>query len=368
MKKQQINKISLYKKLIKEGFNLSTLLNFNDNQLLQLSSRVLLEQEDEEGEYKVTELGDDEAVEVEDGRVYKKNNKTYISTKISENEDEDVIPTDKMGNPTVYIDRNGNVDQLLRDRQEILDEIEYGGMAPMDTASFDNPDAAGFQSQGPMDSYNRYGDYESFVGLNEYVTEPQASFPNPRKGPYDSGRGLYEDININVADKSADPDYTDDGMGIFENESELDEKFASKAQQGYFFARCGECKRKDCKWCKMAKEFADDTKDFENLPKKVKKEMTESWIMSLVERYERPSMSKLDFLTFLNEQEVKTVVDPDIEDASEELPSWMDFESIFMNQPMTKPRPTTKPTTRPSKPGRKSPYKPKHKPTPKARK
>jgi len=70
MKKQQINKISLYKKLIKEGFNLSTLLNFNDNQLLQLSSRVLLEQEDEEGEYKVTELGDDEAVEVEDGRVY----------------------------------------------------------------------------------------------------------------------------------------------------------------------------------------------------------------------------------------------------------------------------------------------------------
>ena len=96
--------------------------------------------------------------------------------------------------------------------------------------------------------------------------------------------------------------------------------------------------------------------------------MTESWIMSLVERYERPSMSKLDFLTFLNEQEVKTVVDPDIEDASEELPSWMDFESIFMNQPMTKPRPTTKPTTRPSKPGRKSPYKPKHKPTPKARK
>ena len=77
MKKQQINKISLYKKLIKEGFNLSTLLNFNDNQLLQLSSRVLLEQ-DEEGEYKVTELGDDEAVEVEDGRVYKKNNKTYL--------------------------------------------------------------------------------------------------------------------------------------------------------------------------------------------------------------------------------------------------------------------------------------------------
>ena len=53
-------------------------------------------------------------------------------------------------------------------------------------------------------------------------------------------------------------------------ETELTEKFESKAQQGLFWARCKKCKSDDCKWCKMAKEFSKSTskKQYEKMPEK----------------------------------------------------------------------------------------------------
>ena len=59
------------------------------------------------------------------------------------------------------------------------------------------------------------------------------------------------------------------------DDDQLNEKFASKKQQKYFYAKCGEGKTKEQKkWCKMAKEFSDDT-NFDKLPEKVVKESTE---------------------------------------------------------------------------------------------
>ena len=81
-------------------------------------------------------------------------------------------------------------------------------------------------------------------------------------------------------------------------------------------------------------------------------------------------MTKSQFLQTLNEIAVETqdiqVIDNDVEDAKDELPAWLDFDSLFMDSPAptTKPAPTKTPS--PTKPGRKSPYKPKHKPRPKA--
>ena len=69
-----------------------------------------------------------------------------------------------------------------------------------------------------------------------------------------------------------DPDGKNDGM----EESEIKEKFQSKSQQGLFWARCNKCSSKDCKWCKMAKEFSDSTskKDYKKMPKKKRPEKT----------------------------------------------------------------------------------------------
>ncbi len=68
-------------------------------------------------------------------------------------------------------------------------------------------------------------------------------------------------------------------------EDELNEKFESKSQQGYFWARCNECKSKNCKWCKMAKEFSKSTseKDYENMP--YKKEQSEGYQEALISTY-----------------------------------------------------------------------------------
>jgi len=82
---------------------------------------------------------------------------------------------------------------------------------------------------------------------------------------------IKEDDTLNVVN---DPDATADGMGMFE--TDLTEKFESKAQQGLFWARCNKCKSDDCKWCKMAKEFSKSTskKQYEKMPKKKHPEKT----------------------------------------------------------------------------------------------
>ena len=62
-----------------------------------------------------------------------------------------------------------------------------------------------------------------------------------------------------------------DGMDD-DSDSQLQEKFQSKSQQKYFFAKCNDksqTKKIRDKWCRMADEFAQDTK-FDKLPENKK--------------------------------------------------------------------------------------------------
>jgi len=54
----------------------------------------------------------------------------------------------------------------------------------------------------------------------------------------------------------------------------IEEKFASKRQQRYFYAQAGKGGKKGKKWSKWAKEYSDKT-DFEKIPEKVEKEVDE---------------------------------------------------------------------------------------------
>jgi hypothetical protein len=118
-------------------------------------------------------------------------------------------------------------------------------------------------------------------------------------------------------------DMADDGMGDDSGEdrsmmgmaeSEISEKFESKAQQGLFWARCNKCSSKNCKWCKMAKEFSDSTskKQYKKMPEKkhpektvkTKKEKTnenfqkflEEKIIKMVDEKIEPKMKKKDLV------------------------------------------------------------------------
>ncbi len=54
----------------------------------------------------------------------------------------------------------------------------------------------------------------------------------------------------------------------------IEEKFASKAQQRFFYAQAGKGGKKGKKWSKWAKEFSKDT-DFKKIPEKIEKEVDE---------------------------------------------------------------------------------------------
>lgn len=127
-------------------------------------------------------------------------------------------------------------------------------------------------------------------------------------------------------------DMADDGMGDDSGEdrsmmgmaeSEINEKFESKAQQGLFWARCNKCSSKNCKWCKMAKEFSDSTtkKDYKKMPGKkhpektvkYKKEKTnedvqkflEETISKVLENNIEPKMSKKDLIKTIKKKSKK---------------------------------------------------------------
>ena len=71
----------------------------------------------------------------------------------------------------------------------------------------------------------------------------------------------------------------------------IEEKFASKAQQRYFYAQAGKGGKKGKKFAKLAKEFSDKT-DFKKIPEKVKKE--EEVIDDPAERDERAKQMGFD--------------------------------------------------------------------------
>jgi hypothetical protein len=207
-----------------------------------------------------------------------------------------------------------------------------------------------------------------------------------------------------------------------ESTKDLDEKFESKSQQKYFWAKCNRSKGEEkTKWCNMAKEFSDATtkKDYKKMPEKihpektvkVKKEQKEGYldmvgkgitkanlmnldkispsvkwesqlekrISQLVESHLNPKMTKEEILKYIKEQKVKPA--PVKEPGTKEPKKVPD--TPYKPKPGTKPSPKAKkeetkeqlsptiappkPAT-PTKPGPSTPYKPKPgtKPSPKA--
>ena len=127
-----------------------------------------------------------------------------------------------------------------------------------------------------------------------------------------TGQEAPHDAN-DMADDGMDDDSSDNRSMMGMAESKLNEKFESKAQQGLFWARCNKCSSKNCKWCKMAKEFSDSTseKQYKKIPEKKHPEKTvkvekntneglekflEKKITEMVESSINPKMKKKDLI------------------------------------------------------------------------
>jgi hypothetical protein len=171
-------------------------------------------------------------------------------------------------------------------------------------------------------------------------------------------------------------------------ESETNEKFESKSQQKYFFARCNDkslSKKERNKWCKMADEFAADTKNFSKLPEK-KKETSENYLDMIGNAMNKNMKNKIsDIRPGLKfEQVVEKEMERIVEKYIQPKITKQDFLGIVGNLDMDKPKgkiktitneqgpgiapskPKVKPGTKPTRPG--TPYRPKPgpKPAPKA--
>lgn len=132
-----------------------------------------------------------------------------------------------------------------------------------------------------------------------------------------TGQEAPHDAN-DMADDGMDDDSGDDRSMMGMAEGKINEKFESKAQQGLFWARCNKCASKNCKWCKMAKEFSDSTskKQYKTMPEKkhpeksVTKENLEKFlekkISEMVDNTIRPKMTKKDLIEAIKKKSKKS--------------------------------------------------------------
>ena len=131
-----------------------------------------------------------------------------------------------------------------------------------------------------------------------------------------------------TVDKELDAD-DEDGMGMMEGE--MDEKFESKSQQKYFFAKCGDGKTPEQKkWCKMADEFASKTKNFKKLPEKVTERKTSQQVLEealekMILKHVQPRMTKKELISQIRTKQSFLCVglDPDLQKIPKHL---LEFE------------------------------------------
>ena len=221
--------------------------------------------------------------------------------------------------------------------------------------------------------------------------------PHGEKNMAPDGMGDDSDNNRSMMENELSDEEIDLMLDIIQSKegsdkkSELDEKFQSKSQQKYFFAKCNDeslSKKERNKWCKMADEFAQHT-NFSKLPEKVKEDNLKSLeesVMKIVQKHLPPSITKGDLVKLISEAPMTKpapVKEPGVAPskpkpgtpfepkhkpkpkAEKKVPDWMSYSEIFESEPFTKPAPV-KPDVAPSRPSPNRPFEPKHKPKPKA--
>jgi hypothetical protein len=197
-----------------------------------------------------------------------------------------------------------------------------------------------------------------------YSIQPNATDNSVTATPMGENQEIEEDDTLNVVQ---DPDATEDGMGMFE-EKEIDEKFESKKQQKYFFAKCGDGKTKEQKkWCKMADEFAKDT-NFAKLPEKKKetKENYQKMISGALNKIAQSKLGEIKPTVTMGESEIEKQIMRLVEKHITPKMKKEDLLSLIEGDTKTAPaKPKVKPGTTPKHPFKPDPNK---KGAPKAKK
>ena len=143
-----------------------------------------------------------------------------------------------------------------------------------------------------------------------------------------------------------------DGMDD-DSDKELQEKFESKKQQKYFFAKCGDGKTKEQKkWCKMADEFAEKT-NFAKLPEKKKetKENYQEMISGALNKIAQSKLGEIRPTMTMGESKIEKEIMRLVEKHITPKMSKKDFENLLEGDTKTAPaKPKVSPGTKPKHP------------------
>ena len=227
-----LSRNKIIEKLVTEGFSYKTLSLFSDRQIKELASRILKEQSN--------------------------------STKQAEI-DADTAKQEYLAKQSDYLEKaKEELESDLDEAEDIEDDEDYEKTHPK-TKKIDTEAGELDLVLGEMDLDDRHPNREG-----------------SGKGKSKTDGGTFEPVNYDVTKPQPHNELSKKKELTHKGSNYIYEEFASKDQQKYFFAKC-KTEGPKSKWCKMAKEFAADTKDFSALPEKVQSEMIEEWVTRLVE-------------------------------------------------------------------------------------
>jgi hypothetical protein len=368
-----MKRTELVEKLIKEGFSEKTLVKFNDNQLIQLASRILSE---------------------EDVMISKKDPQFQQKVDASKKQNKTIETYEELKGNQSKIDKNknGKIDAddfaiLNKEKKGEVKEADMGltvKSAPKSTPLFGG---APKKSSSPKkksvpkkkEETNEEGEVdESLHGImigatKEKLKKDLGRDPEDHEVEKELGKFVDSWKKDNESKEGGDEKpkhkkkedvdellrfYDDDGNPIKNKKGEKDavstkdKNFKKKVKS----KKCPEC-QKDTKDCECDHTHLDENKTIKN------------WIKGLVENKEFHSFtSKNEIMeliqTKLNESDTMVQHGPKVKKGHNGIPEFMSYDAIVSAEPTTKPKPTTKPGTKPGeKP--KTPYNPGPKPNPK---
>jgi hypothetical protein len=367
-----MKRTELIQKLLKEGFSEKTLVNFSDNQLKQLASRILSEEdlmvskkdpqyqqkvadakkqnktieayEELKGNQKVLDKNDNGKIDSDDFAILNKEKKGESKEDVNEVDMGLTIKGSKSSSSSVFggvPKKSSSPKKKTTPKKKEEGETEEGEVDESLNGLMLGVIKDKLSKDLGREPENHEIDkaHEDFVNSwkkdNEYKERM-------KKNPYNPGKPPSPDFN---------------GYNKRKEKKEKKEKDVDETKS----KKCPEC-QKDTKDCKCDHTHLDENKTIKN------------WVKSLVENKEFHSFtSKNEIMeliqTKLNESDTMVQHGPKVKKGHNGIPEFMSYDVIKSSGPAiapSKPKtsPTTKPGTKPSKPGI-DPYNPGPKPNPK---
>ena len=402
-----MKRTELIGRLLKEGFSEKTLVNFSDNQLKQLASRILSEEdlmvskkdpqyqqkvadakkqnktieayEELKGNQKVLDKNDNGKIDSDDFAILNKEKKGESKEDVNEVDMGLTIKGSKSSSSSVFggVPKKSSSPKKTTPKEKEVDETTEEGEVD---ESLHGIMIGATKEKLKKDLGRDPKDHEVEKELGKFVDswkKDNESKEKKGKNPYNPGKPPSPDFNGYNKRKEKKEGEVEEGDYHNERSEKALEKSKEDFPQLKNVKKCKECGKVESK-CKCKKEEVDEAKSKKcsDCGENVKdckcnhshldeNKTIKNWVKSLVENKEFHSFtSKNEIMelikTKLNESDTMVQHGPKVKKGHNGVPEFMTYDAITDAEPKTapsKPAPQTKPGTRPTPTRREDPRK-----------